>query len=249
MALSFDITQTPPTADEITHERERLQRQLARSRARRNWLVMIILAIDVLLWLTWWHSDSPGLLVAAGAAAVLAAAFVVGDVAAIVGLVGVVVVGLVAAGAVASGPFAAGAAIVAAIVAALVAALVATVAYVMAGWHNASDALLTALARVDPAPKEACLDMAQWIAQDATVGAYRSAVISQGREILQGEHLAMKGWIETADTRQSAAEHQRQIEDACKTVYGMRIERHPILSAGGLKREDVKHWKLRRNHE
>lgn len=86
--------------------------------------------------------------------------------------------------------------------------------------QGARNSLRERIGRLDPAPKEACPDIAAWIKQDTAVDAYRAAAVSQGRQITRGEFLAMKERVEGAVARQATEDEQRQIEQACRDVYG-----------------------------
>ncbi|MFZ5593687.1 MAG: hypothetical protein ACOY4D_05420 [Pseudomonadota bacterium] len=88
-------------------------------------------------------------------------------------------------------------------------------------WSDSRTGLSEALARLDPAPREECVAIAGWCGQDMAVDAYRAAVVGLGRQITQGEFLAMKDWVEGATARQDAEENQRMIEEACRKVYGV----------------------------
>jgi hypothetical protein len=218
MTIKFDIAGVSPTADDISAERARLEGRLRRV-TRLGWTVIgLLVLLDAGLWLAWWQ----GGMVSNG---ILAAAAVVGAVGGV--LVGIAfafafAVSLASVGAVGAVVAAGGGADAAAAVGApFVGVVVGRAACGL--WSDARTRLREALALLDPAPREACVDIADWSRQDHAVDTYRAAVVNQGRQITRREYLAMKDWVEGATARRATEEKQREVDNACRKVYGVRV--------------------------
>lgn len=158
MTLKFDITGIPPTADAIESERARLAARLIYI-TRLGWSVAIALGLlDAGLW-AWWAWWQDGMVNNALLAIALTAA-------AIAILAAAVASAFVAIGAPVAFAFAVVAgAVVAFAGAAAVTTGAAGAAAVVAGawWAKARSSLRERIDRLDPAAREACLDIVTWL--------------------------------------------------------------------------------------
>jgi len=78
---------------------------------------------------------------------------------------------------------------------------------------------LKALAELNPEGfPDACIELAQWQAQDTTIQTYLNQIKGTGRTLIYGEYLAAKTWMAGADAREKHHEAEQAYHSFAKVV-------------------------------
>ncbi len=72
-----------------------------------------------------------------------------------------------------------------------------------------------------------CADVVGWCLRDDVIAKYQNAVCAQGRDITEGEYLAMKKWIAPEDNRTSWGMTHLKMQAACEAL---RVPIRPTIN-------------------